>query len=74
MAPSDPAYGLVEAERHGVVGVGDDRRVVPTERGRYPLFYRRLAAALRGEAEVPVDPRDALAALEVIEEARRTAG
>lgn len=39
--------------------------------GRYPLFYGRLAAALRGEAEVPVDPRDAVAVLEVIEEARR---
>ncbi|KQO82417.1 oxidoreductase [Frigoribacterium sp. Leaf263] len=73
LSPSDPEYGLVGADGHGTVGVGDDRRVVPTERGRYPLFYRRLAAALRGEAEVPVDPRDALAALEVIEEARRTA-
>jgi len=71
LSPADDAYGLVDPARHGTIGVGDDARVVPTERGRYPLFYGRLAAALRGEAEVPVDPRDAVAALEVIEEARR---
>lgn len=72
MAPTDEGYGLVDPARHGRLGIGDEARVEPTDRGRYPVFYERLAAALRGEGELPVDPRDAVAALEVIERARRS--
>ena len=35
--------------------------------GEWPEFYRRFEAALRGEGELPVDPRDAVAVLEVLE-------
>jgi scyllo-inositol 2-dehydrogenase (NADP+) len=35
----------------------------------YPVFYRQVAAAVRGEAPAPVDPSDAVAVLEVIERA-----
>jgi scyllo-inositol 2-dehydrogenase (NADP+) len=45
---------------------------VPTEPGDYPAFYAGVAAALRG-GHVPVDPDDAVAGLEIIEAARRSA-
>jgi scyllo-inositol 2-dehydrogenase (NADP+) len=72
-SPSDPGYGHVPDGRHGRLGVGADARPEPTDQGRYPLFYEQLARALRGEGPVPVDPRDAVAALEVIEAARESA-
>ncbi len=37
--------------------------------GEWPEFYRHFEAALRGEGELPVDPRDAVAVLEVLERA-----
>ncbi|WP_423918583.1 Gfo/Idh/MocA family protein [Frigoribacterium sp. 2-23] len=70
LSPHDPDYGRVEPSRYGVRGVGDDVRPEPTEVGRYPAFYRGMAAALRGDGPVPVDPRDSVAALDVIERAR----
>lgn len=73
-SPRDPGYGRGPDERHGLVGIGAEARPEPTDRGRYPLFYEQLARALRGAGPLPVDPRDALAALEVIEAARESAG
>jgi scyllo-inositol 2-dehydrogenase (NADP+) len=73
-SPRDPGYGRVPDERHGLVGIGTEARPEPTDRGRYPLFYEQLARALHGAGPVPVDPRDALAALAVIEAARESAG
>ena len=40
---------------------------VPAERGAYPEFYTRLAAALRGQGPLPVDPAESLDVLKVIE-------
>jgi scyllo-inositol 2-dehydrogenase (NADP+) len=47
---------------------------VRTEPGAYQRFYEGLAAALRGEGPPPVDPADAVAALRVLDAARRSAG
>jgi len=52
---------------------GDDSVAVPAERGRWDTFYPSVAAAVRGEALVPVDPSDAVAALTVIDAARESA-
>jgi predicted dehydrogenase len=46
---------------------------VPSEPGDWPRFYALLASALTGGGPPPVEPRDALAALAVIEAARRSA-
>jgi len=43
---------------------------VPTERGCWESFYAAFAAAVRGEAGVPVDPWDAVAGLTVLDAAR----
>ena len=46
---------------------------MPSERGRWDSYYPAFAAAVRGERGVPVDPADAVRALEVIEAAERSA-
>ena len=43
--------------------------VTPGE-GAYPEFYTRLAAALRGQGPLPVDPEESLNVLKVIENIR----
>lgn len=66
--------GFVEPEgAWGRLVRGDEVRRVPSEPGRWDLFYPAVAAAVRDEAPVPVDPADAVAALRVIEAARTSA-
>jgi predicted dehydrogenase len=71
--PTDGNWGEDPAERWGTLGAGDNVLPVPTARGAYQQFYRELVAALRTDAPPPVDPRDAVAGLEIIELARRSA-
>ncbi|MFF0489226.1 Gfo/Idh/MocA family oxidoreductase [Nocardia sp. NPDC004068] len=66
-------WGTVEPEHWGLLGVDGDTRRVPSEPGDYPAFYAGVAAALLDGAPVPVDPRDAVAALRVLERARAAA-
>jgi predicted dehydrogenase len=47
---------------------------VPTIAGDYPAFYDGMAAALLDGAPVPVDPRDAVTTLRLLDAARRSAG
>jgi predicted dehydrogenase len=46
---------------------------MPTERGRWDLFYPAFAEAVRGRGPVPVDPRDAVATATVLDAARSSA-
>lgn len=66
----DPDWGTGAP---GLLVAGDDVRTVETERGAYPRFYAQVAAALRGEGPMPVDPADAIRALTVLDLARRSA-
>jgi scyllo-inositol 2-dehydrogenase (NADP+) len=52
---------------------GDDVRPVRTLPGQWPVFYQEVAAALRGEGPPPVDPRDAVASIRVLEAANESA-
>ncbi len=74
VSPLDEGYGVEPEARWGRLGVGDALTAVPTERGDYPAFYAGVAAALRDGGPLPVDPRDALAALRVIQEAHELTG
>ena len=67
-------WGVEPEAQWGRLGVGDDARPVRTEPGAYPRFYAGVLDSLRTGAPPPVDPGDAIAALEVIEAARRSAG
>jgi predicted dehydrogenase len=72
-APDRPGFGDDPAEQWGRVGAGDDVRPAPSEAGAYRRFYEGVVAALGGVAPPPVDPRDAIAGLAVIEAARQSA-
>lgn len=68
--PSDPAYGVEPEDSWGILGVDGSTTPVPARRGGYPEFYTRLAAALRGDGPLPVDPEDSLEVLRVIDSIR----
>ena len=68
--PKDGSWGAVPRERWGRLVRGDDAEPVPSENGAWPRFYEQLSAALEGVEPPPVDPRDAVATLEVLERAR----
>ncbi len=67
LSPLDPAFGVLPPDAYGRVGRDGETEAVPTERGGYREFYRRLADALEGSGPLPVDPRDAIAPIRIIE-------
>ncbi len=69
--PGDGDWGAVPEARWGRLVCGDDRASVPAENGDWPEFYRRFESALSGDAELPVDPADGVAVLDVLERAAR---
>ncbi|MET8778629.1 Gfo/Idh/MocA family oxidoreductase [Nocardia sp. NPDC004654] len=71
--PREDDWGTVESERWGLLGAEPDLAPHPTLAGDYPAFYAEMAAAILDGAPVPVDPRDAVAALRVLAAARRSA-
>ena len=68
-----PAWGREPREKWGRVGADDAWTPVPTEPGAYPAYYTAIADALRTGGPPPVDPADAVACLEIIHAARRSA-
>ncbi|HSI31569.1 MAG TPA: Gfo/Idh/MocA family oxidoreductase [Miltoncostaeaceae bacterium] len=68
--PGGPGWGAEPEEAWGRLHDGSGARAVPTAPGDYPAFYAGMARALREGAPPPVDPDEAVAVLEVIEEAR----
>jgi predicted dehydrogenase len=67
-----PGWAEEQEEHWGVLGAGDDLRSVSTEAGAYQRFYEGVVEALRG-APPPVDPADAVAALDVLAAAQTSA-
>jgi scyllo-inositol 2-dehydrogenase (NADP+) len=72
--PAGPGWGEEPPERWGVLGTEERADPVRTEPGAYQRFYQGLVAALRGNGPPPVDPAEAVAALRVLDAARRSAG
>ncbi|MBP2477422.1 putative dehydrogenase [Crossiella equi] len=71
--PGSPGWGTEPATEWGQLGLDGELTSVPTVAGAYQDFYAGVVAALREGAPMPVDPAQAVAALEVIEAARRSA-
>jgi predicted dehydrogenase len=67
MRPGDDGYGV------GNDGLLSDGESVPLERGAYERFYEAVLAWLSGEGPAPVDPRDSVAVLRVLDAARESA-
>ena len=68
-----PGFGEDPEERWGWVGVGANARPIRTEKGDYTRFYALAVEWLAGRAPPPVDPADAIAVLDLIEAAQRSA-
>jgi len=66
-------WGVEVTDRWGRLRRGEEGEPVPTERGRWDTFYPAFAAAVRRDAQPPVDPWDAVASLEVLGAARTSA-
>jgi predicted dehydrogenase len=71
--PDGPAWGEEPEERWGLLGSGDELGPVPTLPGAYQRFYEGVARALREGGPPPVDPGEAISALEVLEAAKTSA-
>jgi predicted dehydrogenase len=74
MRPGQPGWGEDPEERWGLLGAGDRLERIRTEPGSYQRFYEGVASALLQGGPAPVDPEDAVSALEVLDAARRSAG
>ncbi len=71
--PDDADWGREPAGQRGELVLAGETRQVPTERGAYQDFYAGVVRALRDGAPAPVDPSDAVTALDIIAAARRSA-
>lgn len=70
--PGSDGYGVTPESEWGLLGIdGSEAGLtpVPTEPGDYPAFYAGVAAAIRDGAPTPVDPRDALEVVRILERA-----
>jgi predicted dehydrogenase len=73
LQPDAAGFGAEAAERWGRVVHGDAGEPVQSEPGRWLTFYEGVELALRTGAPPPVLAEDALAVLEVLDAARRSA-
>jgi predicted dehydrogenase len=75
--PGDAMWGVEPAEAWGRISADTGgvhiEGTVETLPGQYEKFYALLAQALRERTPLPVDPRDSLRVLEIIEAARESA-
>lgn len=67
--PGSEGYGVTPEAEWGLLGVDDRLEPVPTEAGDYPAFYAGVAASILEGAPSPVDPKDALEVVRIIERA-----
>lgn len=72
--PTDPGFGDQPEEAWGVLGRDGATQPVPGEPGEYAGFYAGLADALLDGADLPVDPRDAVTVIALIEDLHRRYG
>ena len=70
---TDAEWGRPEEWEYGRLIAGEQSVPVPPEPGDWPRFYELLRDALRDGGPPPVDPRDAVETLRVLEAARRAA-
>ncbi len=71
--PDEAGFGEEPPERWGRLVRGAAAESVPSAPGRWSDFYDGVVRALRDRVAPPVDPLDAVAVLEVLEAARRSA-
>jgi predicted dehydrogenase len=72
--PTDDGFGVYGEERWGLLGIDGDVLALPTQAGKYATFYEILAEAMLHGGPLPVDPRESLRSLEIIEQIHTAAG
>ncbi len=65
LTPASAGYGAAASM---LLTRPDETVEVDQQRGDYPEFYRRLRRALRSDGEIPVDPEDCAAVLELLDD------
>jgi hypothetical protein len=65
-------WGAEPESRWGRLVRGEESEPVPAVNGAWPRFYDQVGLALRGRGPMPVDPRDAISVLEVLDESVET--
>jgi scyllo-inositol 2-dehydrogenase (NADP+) len=73
MRPDHAGWGEEPAEHWGILSDGAREQSIRSEPGAYQSFYAQVATSLRDCVAPPVDPDDAVAGLEIIEAAQRSA-
>ena len=68
-ATDGEGWGVEPESVWGRIVRGDESELVPSERGRWDLFYPAFAAAVRGQGPLPVDPHEAVTVLEILDAA-----
>jgi predicted dehydrogenase len=68
-----PGWGEEPRANWGTLNDGTRQTSIASLRGAYPFFYERIADTLRNGCAPPVDPLDAVAGLDIIEAAQRSA-
>ena len=71
--PTAPGWGDRPADEWGQLGAGDAVSPYRTLSGEWTRFYADLTTALITQAPLPVDPRDAVRVLTLLDAARRSA-
>ena len=70
LTPGSPGYG--EPEGAGKLSFADSQEVLPIARGHYEAFYGGVREWVSGDAPPPVDPRESLLVMRIIQAARES--
>ncbi len=71
--PGSGGYGVTPEAEWGLLGIDGSLEPVPTLAGEYPEFYAGVAASILTGAPSPVDPKDSLEVVRIIERAHAMA-
>jgi scyllo-inositol 2-dehydrogenase (NADP+) len=74
---NDPSYGEDDIEQYGKLTLTEENQdvthIIPTKKGSYVSYYKKIYDAIVHNEEVPVPASEALRTIEIIEAAQRSA-
>jgi len=71
--PGDEGWGQVPESSYGKLtdAATGETRVIPSKLGSYEVYYKNIAAAIRGEEKLLVDPEGVIEQIRIIENAKK---
>ncbi|KAG2765950.1 hypothetical protein JG687_00008559 [Phytophthora cactorum] len=72
--PGDEGWGQEPESTYGKFtdAATGETRVIPSKLGSYEMYYKNVAAAIRGEEKLLVNPEEVVPQIRIIEEAKKT--